>query len=109
MSQMSSETNRGRSPNMRVVDPGEPELDQKRMLTSWFVAGIVGFVAFIGMLALVAALVFAAGSLPQWANLALGASLAVVVALFAWLVFLALRRSEGGARQRRRGRAPRRG
>jgi hypothetical protein len=62
-----------------------------RDVVSWVVAVLLSGAALIGVVSIVAAVVWAVGDVPGWVTLALGGGLALGTAAFAWVIARALR------------------
>lgn len=65
-----------------------------RSVLRWVVAGVLALVALIGAMSIVAVFVWAAGDLPGWLIVALGAGLSIGTAVFAWVIASALRSTD---------------
>ncbi|MGI8941753.1 MAG: hypothetical protein ACR2H7_07635 [Actinomycetota bacterium] len=65
-----------------------------REVVSWAVAALLACAALIGVVSIVAVIVWAVGDVPQWVTLVLGGGLAVGAAAFAWTLARALRSKE---------------
>jgi hypothetical protein len=81
---------------MRAMDRDARENEIIEQMTKWLIAAGIACVALLGLVALVAAMVFVF-DLPSWMEIVVGAVLALGTAAFAWLVASAL---ESGRRSR---------
>ncbi|MGH2700361.1 MAG: hypothetical protein ACRDJ2_01140 [Actinomycetota bacterium] len=64
---------------------------ESRDVVSWVVAVLLSGAALIGVVSIVAVVVWAVGDVPGWVTLVLGGGLAVGTAVFAWVIARALR------------------
>jgi hypothetical protein len=81
---------------MQAMDRDARENEIIGQMTKWLIAAGIACVALLGLVALVAALVFVF-DLPSWVEIVVGTVLALGTAAFAWLVASAL---ESGRRSR---------
>ena len=65
-----------------------------REVVSWAVAALLACAALIGVVSVLAVVVWAVGDVPGWVTLVLGGGLAVGAAAFAWILARALRSRE---------------
>jgi hypothetical protein len=63
---------------------------ESRDVVSWVVAVLLSGAALIGVVSIVAVIVWAVGDVPEWVTLVLGGGLAVGTAVFAWVIARAL-------------------
>lgn len=71
--------------NDRSAGPGS------RDVVSWVVAVLLSCAALVGVVSIVAVVVWAIGDVPGWVTVALGGGLAAGTAVFAWVIARALR------------------
>jgi hypothetical protein len=62
-----------------------------RAVVSWAVAALLAGAALIGVVSVLAVIMWAVGDVPGWVTLVLGGGLALGVAAFAWILAKALR------------------
>jgi hypothetical protein len=65
-----------------------------REVVSWAVAALLACAALIGIVSVLAVVVWAVGDVPGWVTLVLGGGLAVGATAFAWILARALRSRE---------------
>ena len=62
-----------------------------RAVVSWAVAALLAGAALIGVVSVLAVVVWAMGDVPEWVTLVLGGGLALGATAFAWILARALR------------------
>lgn len=62
-----------------------------RVVVSWAVAALLAGAALIGVVSVLAVIMWAVGDVPGWVTLVLGGGLALGAAAFAWILAKALR------------------
>jgi hypothetical protein len=65
-----------------------------RAVVSWAVAALLAGAALIGVVSVLAVIMWAVGDVPGWVTLVLGGGLALGAAAFAWILARALRSRE---------------